>query len=129
MESHLSFTPNFNTLSMTGIAPGPYRLYIYCWLGSVLGSQEVHFKVSNGVTNHNVTVSFDSVWPGGHVEGETYAVVPVDVTPEFGFIGCRMGFNSGFNVVNGLQLVPVPAPGAAAVMLGLPLIAFRSRRN
>ncbi len=118
-----------NSLSISFLTPGKYDLYIYCWGGSILSPQTVNFDVWNGHTHSSGSVFFGSVWPGHQIEGQTYALIHADILPDFpGFSMVFAGTVGEFNVINGMQIVPVPGPASGLPLVGLiPFCARRSR--
>ncbi len=87
------------------------------------------FFLDNGATSMQSSVTYGSSWPGGHVQGETYTRMRIEVLPEFEGFSAIFGFSGDFNVVNGVQIVPVPAPASALPALAATLMLARRRRS
>jgi hypothetical protein len=128
MESCFAFGASSAFISLFNVTPGTYDCYIYSWAGALLGPKTVDFRIDNGEANAYGSVNYGSTWPGGHVEGETYTRIRVEVLPQYRVIAVNFGFSGDFNVVNGMQIVPVPAPASALPLLALPLALARRRR-
>lgn len=130
MESVFSITSGSNLLSLTNLAAGPYDRYAYSWGGQIFGDRTVGFGVHNGVDTFGGSLTFGPVWPGQQVEGETYARIPVEVLEGRNFLTLSIGGGGSktFNVLAGIQLVPIPAPGSVVVMMGAGVLAMRRRR-
>lgn len=129
MESVLEFSPSFTTTAFSNVASGSYDLFIYSWMGSSAGPDSLTFTVRNGVSSKVAKINNTSVWPGQHVEGETYAHLQIEVLSQFQFIGITFVFQSGFNGINGIQLIPVPAPATLSLFLAAPLAVGMRRRR
>lgn len=119
-----------NSLLISNLVAGPYDLYAYSWGGQIFGDRTVGFGVHNGVDTFGGSLTFGPVWPGQQVEGETYARIPVEVLEGFNFLQISVGGGGSktFNVLAGIQLVPIPAPGSVAVVMGAGVLAVRRRR-
>lgn len=130
MESVFSIGVGSNLLSLTNLLPGQYDLYAYSWGGHLFGSRTVGFTVRNGIDTYIDSLAFNETWPGQQVLGETFVRIPVEVLEGRNFLTLSMGGGGSktFNVLAGLQLVPIPAPGAAAVFLAASVLAARRRR-
>lgn len=126
-QTGASDNPGFANLT-----PGAYDLYVYMWGGPILGTKTVTCSVFNGTSYANGSVSYTNQWPGSQIQGVTYAKIRVDVLPSYQYLSMNFswydGQPAGFTIVNGLQLVPVPAPGASALLLGAGTLALRRRR-
>lgn len=111
-----------------GLEPGWYDFYIYAWAGMSPGYTES--IVTLGVLG-DVHTHFTSVWPGKHVEGETYGKLTIEVTEPNSNIGMGLvplgGELDPVSVINGLQIVQIPAPSALGIS-GIMLAAGRRRR-
>lgn len=130
METVTIRPKNGNQLVLLDIEPGFYDLYLYMWGGHFQGEDRNGFGVFNGVDTLTGGVDFDGVWPGGHVEGVTYRSVRIEILPQFGGFIVNYGSRDADNAyVNGLQLVPVPAPSTLFFAPLAGLIACRRRRR
>jgi hypothetical protein len=100
-------------------------------VAALLGPQHVGFSVNNGQQTVTGGVTFGTVWPGGQVLGETYDRVRINILPDVAGFLMFMGPDSSksFTVLNGLQLVPIPAPGSAALCVAFGAFALRRRRQ
>ncbi len=78
-------------------------------------------------------IDYGAVWPGQQVLGETYttydfAITAPNQTFMLVYFGQGVGEETKTSVINGLQIVQIPAPSATwSVLLGT-LAAFRRRR-
>lgn len=116
-----------------GLRAGLYDVYVYSWLPRDEGTRTVHIAAFNGdgTTNVVAEITYGGPWPGQQVEGETFARLTIDVIDGRNFIG--LGISGGFgkeltNALNGIQIVPIPAPGSAALCFSLGAIALRRKR-
>lgn len=117
--------------AVTGLLPGKYDIYCYGWGGSLFGSRTVTFRVFAASGQINKSLSYTSVWPGQQVEGVTYVRVPIEVSPLNTGFSIELGGGPGVdpsNVLAGIQIVPVPAPGFVAVAGAGAVCAARRRR-
>lgn len=131
METVFGLIPSSSGVAIGGLSPGKYDLFAYSWAGQIFGQRTVGFTVLNGVNTYGGSLSFGPQWPGGQVQGETFVRIPVEVLPGLNFLRLRVGGGGPktFNVLAGIQLVPVPAPGAAIVLIGAGVLTARRRRN
>ncbi|MFO0783503.1 MAG: hypothetical protein U0636_07450 [Phycisphaerales bacterium] len=102
--------PFMETYTLSGLAAGSYSVYLYSW------------TVSNLPTGYNVNnTGFQTVggaWPGGHVAGVTYLAYNVNIAQGQDIIITVHSVDGALGAFGGLQVVQVPAPGAAAALLG-----------
>jgi hypothetical protein len=128
MESVFEMLPSAS-VSVTNLAAGHYDLYAYSWGGQIFGPRTVGFTVFTGNT-YGGSLSFGPQWPGGQVEGVTFARIPIEVLPGLNFLTLRIGGGGPktFNVLAGIQLVWIPAPGVLLVSFSAGLLALRRRR-
>lgn len=129
MESVLTPGVSGNSVGFFNLSPGTYDLYIYGWGGTLLGPKSAGFDVFNGVSTVHGFVSYTSVWPGAQTRHITYDVLRVNVLEPQRLLLLDVGFTGDYGVINGMQLVPVPAPGAALPLLGLCLGFAACRRR
>lgn len=131
METVFEVLQSSNGIVLSNLSAGQYDLYAYSWGGQIFGARTVGFTVLNGVNTYGGALSFGPQWPSGQVEGETFARIPVEVLPGLNFLRLRLGGGGPktFNVLAGIQLVPVPAPAAPiALLIPTAAIALRRRR-
>lgn len=130
MESVFTVSAGSNLLSIINLGAGRYDLYAYSWGGQLFGPRTVGFTVRNGVNTYIDELTFGATWPGQQVLGETFVRMPVEVLEGRNFLTLSIGGGSSktFNVLAGLQLVPIPAPGSAAFLFGLAALGARRRR-
>jgi len=128
METTYDMFPS-ESVSIGGLAAGRYDLYAYSW--AQLTNRTVGFRVFTGNTYFG-SVTYGAAWPGGQVEGITYARISIEVIEGGNFFTLGIGGGNSkapINVLAGIQLVPIPAPSAPLVMLGAALFAALRRRH
>jgi hypothetical protein len=128
MESFANVQPSASTFTLFGIAPGIYDCYIYSWMGPVFGSATVTFQVQAKNNKATGQVSYNSpAWPGGQIKGVTYDVLRIEVPANAFFMDISVGMDTDFQILNGLQIVRVPAPASAMLLAPLAWAARRRR--
>lgn len=128
MESFINVSPSADLVTLFGIAPGTYDCYIYSWMGPVFGSANVTFQVKAKNNTATGKVSYTgAAWPGGQIEGVTYDVVRIEVPANALALDIRVGMDTDFQILNGLQIVRVPAPASPLLLTPLALAARRRR--
>lgn len=120
----MDFLGNFITIA--GLQTGWYDLYVYCWVGRP-DSLPFEGRISTGFNTVGLSASSNLPWPGGQVEGITYAKATIRVGTYLS-IDTSPPLNRSY-VVSGIQLVPVPAPGGLAFLAGGGLLACARRRR
>jgi hypothetical protein len=112
-----------NRLSVISLNPGVYDVYVYA-----CGSPTFENLIITG-GNSSTTVTIErGGWPGMQVEGRTYAKARLTLTPQANALTV-ICTNATLSPIAGLQIVPVPAPGAAMVGLASAgLVGLRRRR-
>jgi hypothetical protein len=129
MDSVLAVQVTSNAATFLNLQPGLYDLYIYCWAGNLLGPKDVTIRVFTGAGQVVGGVQYGEQWPGQQVLGETYDKLRVEVTPADGqYIDVFIQAPGDFNVINGIQLVPVPAPAGLLIPAAGALVTLRRRR-
>lgn len=118
-----------HAVTILNLAVGQYDVYGYAFGGAPTGHRTVGLSVWNGVNTVLGSVTFGTAWPGGQVEGETYAKMHVTVIPGQNFLAIYIGSQHDFDLLNGLQLVAVPVPGVSAVLLSAGVLAAGRRRR
>ena len=129
METVYQMSPS-TLVSLTNLAPGHYDLYAYSWFPLDSDTHTVFFTARNGASEVIDSLTFGGPWPGGQIEGITFARIPVEVLPGRNFLTLNVvgGSAKSSNVLNGLQLVPIPAPGSAAFLFGVATLIAPRRR-
>lgn len=129
MDSALAVQPLSDAANFSNLKPGLYDLYIYCWAGNLLGSKDVTIRAFTGAGEVVGGVQYSEQWPGQHVLGETYEKLRVEVTPgDDQYIVVFIQAPGDFNVINGIQLVPVPTPASMTLPVIGALVGTRRRR-
>lgn len=131
MSSYIGFSGTTSTsASVADLEAGWYDVYVYCWSGPS--------SPLNGFSRPGITIRFEEdsyffqpattlAWPGFQVEGVTYVRAR-------GYIDNAMQIDyfvptNRNSVLSGIQLVPVPGPGAGFVLVaGLSIGSIRRRR-
>lgn len=120
-----------NIIRMTDVQPGWYNVFVYAWGGNLGWNHSLRVGTFNGdgMSGEFSTVTYTTQWPGQQVYGVTYVALSIQVLPEFGLLGVSLSSPpvQGFNAVNGIQIVPIPAPGALATLAIAPLLRRRRR--
>lgn len=122
MNSAALFGGGLDTrITISGMTPGLYDVYAY----SCGASFDTKLIIAGGISSSDVTITRGG-WPGMQVEGRTYAKARLNVTPDANaiFVICT---NADPAPLAGIQIVPVPAPGACLFPLA-GVIALRRRR-
>ncbi|MCG3123791.1 MAG: hypothetical protein GIKADHBN_02212 [Phycisphaerales bacterium] len=120
---------------VSNLAPGPYRIYVYAWQppDSPLATQS---RIAINETTSGTSLVVETVFGGGwsgHSPGMTYATADINVVASsglllFGLLSLGNGEDSPVSVLNGIQIVPIPAPTTAVMVLVLlPLASCRRR--
>ncbi len=124
------------SVALGGFNPGRYRLFVYGWGGHIVTDNVGNFLLfdSQSGADTRIDLHFNTTWPGRQVLGETYFTYDFSVKDASDFIVVHMLYRpfgeTGFpTVVNGLQIVSIPAPASGLALLGLSAaIAARRRR-
>lgn len=124
METVFEMAPS-DSLTITSLTAGRYNLYAYRWAPT---PATAGFSVYNGATTVGGYVTSSPTWPGSQVEGVTFVRIPVEVIDGRNYLRLSVGSGGDSDILAGIQLVPVPAPGAAVVLAGAGVIAIRRRR-
>lgn len=135
MESFLVGNSN-SSITVRNLAAGQYNLVLYGWAPFT--------GAADGVTDFNVGLSGSgsgvyrldyktTVWPGQHVLNETFLSIPITLTPDAVtgntlLIISLMPAGDQVDIFQGMQLVMVPAPGAAGIAMLAGCWAVRRRR-
>jgi hypothetical protein len=120
------------TYSVGGLSPGWYDFYVYAWSGMAPGFTEsvVGWGESTSGSHGSIHTRFTDHWPGQQVRGETYEKFAVQVMNANGSIVFGLAPLGGeldpVSVINGLQIVQIPAP-ATLLLPALMPIARRRR--
>lgn len=131
MESALVFGTTNPNIVFQNMTPGHYDVYVYAWAGSSLGQDTVEITLWNNAWTKTGVVASAAAWPGGQVEGETYAKIALDVLPQFNSFGITLAFGRAQCAINGIQIVPgVPAPATTGLgCLAVGIAGLRPRRQ
>ena len=114
-EFHLAF-----------LTPGWYDVYVYCWGGPGYRNPDISLTTSESFLNFATNLSLP--WPGEQVRGITYVQGRVYSTGGL-LVNYDLPFTGGFAPISGVQVVPVPGPGSAPILLAAGLLAVRRRRG
>lgn len=129
MGSMVGVQPADPAAVFINLEPGLYNVYVYCWAGNLLGPKDVTIRAFTDAGQVVGGVSYGDAWPGGHVLGETYDLLRVEVVPGGNqYLSIFIQAPGDFNVINGIQLVLVPAPGWAMITPLAALVVHRRRR-
>lgn len=121
-------------LQVVNLTPGEYRIYVYGWAGSVEGNDDNKILVVNfgSSTSSLLTINYAAQWPGHQILGETYATWDFTIASANTSLGIYpqnrgTDIHPRFSYVNGIQIVPIPAPGAMVLPLAALLVSRRRR--
>jgi len=113
--------PVFETYTVSGLAAGNYSIYYYVWTVSPLPT---------GLDiNGQGMQSIGGAWPGGYVAGTTHSVTSVQLAAGQDLVIDVHSINGALGSFTGLQIVPVPAPGAGVAALVALALGGRVRRR
>lgn len=128
------WSADFSNTQVANLLPGQYRLYVYGWAGSREGNFQSVINVGIEGTSSSafLTINYKAQWPGQQVLGETYATWDFTITKPNSNIGIypqNLGtiLQPRYSYVNGIQIVPIPTPGAAGLLTFAALGAARRR--
>jgi hypothetical protein len=123
------------SVDILGLKSGEYRVLVYAWGGVPGADPHLNFTdivVTAGNTTVSRTLLFNSTWPRLQIEGITFAqlrlfvedgdALSISVTAPVG------NENQNIAIIQGFQLVLVPAPTSAALLIGCAVAAARRRR-
>lgn len=118
LNDYAASSSNDATIGLTGLQDGLYEIYSVVNFGADFGTPTVRINGDERVVGGEVNI--------GLIEGRSYARHSTTVTGgtlDIEFLGTNDA------VVNGIQVVLVPGPGAAvAAPLGLAALTLRRRR-
>ncbi len=136
MESMLFGDRNSMTsVGVLGLVPGDYRLYLHAW-SPIDDPNRTESRIAIDETTSGyfsvVGTNFNNIW-GGQALGVSYAVADVTVQQSGGLLLFTLmslgnGEDSPVSVLNGIQIVPIPAPGAG-VIAGVAAVWSTRRRR
>ena len=117
-------------VSFGGLQAGQYRCFIYGWNPDSSSPGYGQYRMWDG---QQVQLNFTSSWPGQQVLNQTYFTKDLTVTNaserfRVTMIGLGSDAVPRATVINGLQIVMIPAPASVAP-LGLLALAARRRRG
>ncbi len=139
MSDYVSGSQSSGVVSLFGLSAGTYKIFLYAWDGlpghdPANNHIELRGIFGNAQTQQQflVSITFDQTWPGSHVHGVTFATasfmlsqgdfLQIDLIPQ------GSGEDPYLGILQGFQLVMVPAPTSAAVLIGCAVAAARRRR-
>lgn len=129
MESMIFFPKNAAGVSFSNVEPAVYDLYTYGWNDTFFHAHTIGIDVFNSVSHVGGIINTTDAWPAGQILGQTYARIRVEVLPGVGFLRIKAtNATDDYEVLSGIQLVPVPVPGAVLPLLGAALLP-RSKRS
>lgn len=120
------------TLHLAGLT-GDYTFYLYGWAAPLDGpfgtGGTTPFKIAiPGGNTKQVTLDYFAPWPGMQVEGNSFVKVDVHIPSSASFIIISVDPPGlGYSIIQGMQIVPIPAPPAAALLLGAGVLSRRRR--
>jgi hypothetical protein len=140
MSDYVLGAQNSGVVSLLGLSAGTYKIYLYAWDGlpghdPANNHIELRGIYGNTQAQHQFLTSttFDGVWPGSHVQGETFATASFTLSEgdffQIDLIPQGSGEDPYVGILQGFQLVMVPAPASAALLMGGALSAARRRRG
>lgn len=110
--------PFIETYTVSGLSAGAYDIYVTTWTFGPL---------STGVdVNTQGMQVIGGVWTGGFVPGATHSLHAVTLASAQNLVIDIYSINGALGAISGIQIVQIPAPGAACV---LALGAFASARR
>lgn len=113
--------PVFETYTVSGLAAGSYSIFYYVWTVSPLPT---------GVDiNGQGMQTIGGTWPGGYVSGITHSSTSVQLVSGQDLVIDVHSINGALGSFTGLQIVPVPAPGAGVVGVAALAALGRGRRR
>lgn len=112
--------PFFETYTLSGVAAGTYDVYVTTWTFGPL---------SSGIDVNGLGMQvIGGVWTGGFVPGATHSLHTVTLASAQNLVIDVSSIDGALGTISGVQLVLVPAPGAAAALgLGVATLARRRR--
>jgi hypothetical protein len=113
--------PFLETYTINGLAPGNYNVYTYVWTFNALPTD---IQV-NGLGYQTV----GGAWTGSFVQGQTHSLHNLTLTTGQPVTIDIHTVNGALGGMTGVQIVPVPTPGAAAVLVGAGVLGMRRRRR
>lgn len=129
MKSYWWANSYTNYLAVGGLSPGQYRFYLYGWGGVWNVSGSTIFSVAPGSDKGEYQIIWGPTW-NGQVENGTYAVANVNVASGNTLLGISFPYADAEHamLINGIQIVQVPAPTAGALLASALLVGMRRRR-
>lgn len=125
------------SVAFNGLQSGQYRLYVYAFLPAnsdgTLRRGRYRVFDSNSLNSTDVNLLFPAVWPGQQVLNQTYFTYDFSISSPSQYVQIFL-IGQGSDAVPiatecaGLQIVPIPTPGATALLGVLGLTACRRRR-
>ncbi len=112
--------PFIETYTVSGLAAGAYNVYVTTWTFGPL---------STGIDVNGLGMQvIGGVWPGGFVPGSTHSVHSVTLGTSQNLVIDVFSVNGALGAISGIQIVQIPAPQSAGVLLVAALAATRRRR-
>lgn len=125
-SAYLMDSGSGSSVGVLGLSLGWYDVYVYCWTGAGFSNPTISVGADSGsfVFHPNSTAP----WPGQQVANITFVKATLQVQQAGTGIGVSYGLGgNNFAAVSGMQIVPVPAPGAMVLPLAA-LLGSRRRR-
>ncbi|MGH7131406.1 MAG: hypothetical protein ACREJO_05625 [Phycisphaerales bacterium] len=110
--------PFADTYTFTGLAAGTYQVYCYTWTFSVL--------TADVSVNASPSQQIGGVWSGSFTPG-MYSLHTVTIGASQPLIIQAGNVDGAIGAITGVQIVPVPTPGAAGLLAMVGIIAGRRR--
>lgn len=118
-----------NYATIGGLASGWYDVYLYCWTGTSVNGANPLISIGTDSSNFQATPNCVAPWPGQQTLGITYVKFTLRVQQPGTGIGIVYGLAPDrVAALSGIQIVPVPTPGAAGLLTFAALGAARRRR-
>lgn len=126
-------------ITISALSAGAYDLFIYAWgspWSNTGGVSDFNVTLHDGTGSGFYRLDFElSAWPGTHIQDETYLRIPITMAPNASTDQTKLivslpggSGENGIEIIQGIQLVKVPAPSVPAAAMLATAWAFRRRR-